>query len=347
VAVEGDLIADEEKGGTGARRTHRRRRWPQGLAAYLLTVFALITLNFFIPRAMPGDPIDGLLASGSDTFLNGEQARADLAAYYGLDRPLLDQYGHYLGALAHGDLGRSIGNNALVRDEIADRVPWTLLLIGGAIVVSTVLGMVAGVHAGWRRDRPLDRALLTALLVVREFPTYLLGSLLLLVFAVKLRWLPIYGAQTTFSGSFSLVEKFVDIGRHLLLPLLVLSLGLTVGSYLVMRAGMVSELGADHLLLGRAKGLGDRRLKYRYAARNALLPVVTVVALDFSAAMAASVLVERVFSYPGVGLLTFDAIAVRDYPVLQGAFLVVAVVVLTTNFVADLIYGRLDPRTRT
>lgn len=333
-----------------AHRTagHRRRRnwrpWAGALASYLVVVFALVTLNFLLPRAMPGDAVDGLLAQGSDGFPLGEEARARLEEYYGFDGSLGTQYRHYLSQLVRGDLGRSTITNAPVTEEIGRRLPWTLLLIGSSLLVSTAIGMVAGVHSGWRRDKPMDRALLTGLLTVREFPPVLLGSLLLFVFAVKLDWLPLFGAQTPFSGSFSLAEKAIDIGRHLLLPLVVMTVGLTAGTYLVMRAGMVSELGSDHMMLGRAKGLHQRRLKYHYAARNALLPVVSVTAIEVSFAVAANVFVERVFSYPGLGGLLFGSIGVRDYPVIQGVFLLVSVGTVTVNALADVVYRRLDPR---
>jgi peptide/nickel transport system permease protein len=322
-----------------------RRRGVGVVASYLVMVFVLATLNFLLPRAMPGDPIDGLLARGSAGFSLGQQSRDALRDYYGLGGSLPAQYGHYLSRLAHGDLGRSIVTNSPVTTEIGRRLPWTVLLIGSAIVLSTVVGMVAGVHSGWRRDRPADRALTTALLAVREFPTFLLGSLLLFVFAVKLGWLPLFGGQDPFSGDYSSVQKVLDVARHLLLPLLVLTVGLTAGNYLVMRASMVNELGADYLLLGRAKGLPPRRLKYRYAARNALLPVVSLTALQLGFAVTGDVLIERVFSYPGLGGLLFDSIGARDYPTIQGAFLIVSVSVVTINALTDLLYRRLDPRT--
>lgn len=312
---------------------------------YAVTVFALVTLNFLLPRAMPGDPIDALLAQGSSGFVFGEDARTKLEEYYGLDRSLASQYGDYLSRLARGDLGRSIVTNTPVTDELGRRLPWTLLLVGAAGLVSTLGGLVAGVRAGWRRDRPPDRAMMTVLLAAREFPPYLLGSLLLFVFAVKLGWLPLFGAETPFSETFGPVERALDVGRHLLLPLFVLSLGLAVGNYLVMRASMVGELGADYLLMGRAKGLPDRHLKYRYAARNAVLPLVSITAIQVGFALTAVVLIERVFSYPGLGRLLFDSIAVRDYPVIQGAFLLISVAVVTTNALADALYHRLDPRT--
>jgi peptide/nickel transport system permease protein len=315
------------------------------VASYLVMVFALVTLNFALPRAMPGDPIDALLAQGAVGFSLGEQSRASLEEYYDLDGSLASQYGSYLSRLVRGDLGRSIVTNAPVTKEIGRRLPWTILLIGSSIALATAIGLAAGVHSGWRRDRPVDRALLTGVLAVWQFPPYLLGSLLLFVFAVKLRWLPIGGAQEPFSGSFSPLEKAVDIGEHLLLPLVVLTAGLTAVSYLVMRAGMVSELGSDYLLMGRAKGLRPRRLKYAYAARNAMLPVVGLTAVEMGSAVAANVLVERVFSYPGLGGLLFGAIGVRDYPTIQGVFLVLSLGVVTVNALADALYRRLDPRT--
>jgi len=307
-------------------------------------IFVLITLNFLLPRAMPGDPVNALVARGSSSFVFGDDSRARLERYYGLDRPLVAQYGHYLDRLAHGDLGRSITTNQPVTHEVARRLPWTALLIGSSILLSTIIGVALGVHAGWRRDRPADRALMTGLLSAREFPPQLLGSLLLFFVAVKLGWLPLGGGETPFSSSFDIFHRVTDIAQHALLPVLVLTLGLTVGYYLVMRAGMVSVLGSDYLLLGRAKGLRQRRLKYRYAARNALLPVVSLTAIEIGFAVTANVLIERVFSYPGLGQLMFDSIVTRDYPSLQGAFLAFSVGIVTINALADLVYRRLDPR---
>jgi len=326
------------------QRRYWRRRWG-ALASYVVLVFALVTLNFLIPRAMPGDPIQGLVGQGSASFTFGEDTRAALQKYYGLDGSLASQFSHYLTRLAHGDLGRSIVSNAPVRHEIGRRVPWTILIIGTSTLISTCVGMVAGVNSGWRRDRPVDRVLMTGLIAIWQFPPYLLGSMLLFVFAVKLRWLPLFGAQTPFSDSFGLFEKALDIGRHLLLPLVVLTAGLTAWSYLLMRAGMVNELGSDYLLLGRAKGLRQRRLKYRYAARNALLPLVSSTAVDIGFAVAANLFIERVFSYPGLGGLLFGSIGTRDYPVIQGVFLVLSLGIVTVNALADALYRRLDPRT--
>lgn len=308
-------------------------------------VFVLITLNFLLPRAMPGDPIDSLIAQGSENFVYGEEVRAKLERYYNLDGSLGAQYVHYLARLAHGDLGRSIVTNQPVTHEVATRLPWTALLIGSSVLLSAVIGLALGVRSGWRRNRPMDRALMTGLLAVREFPPQLFASLLAFVVAVKLGWLPLGGTETPFSSSFSLVDRLVDIVRHALLPVVVLTCGLTVGFYLVMRAGMVQQLGADYLLGGRAKGLHERRLKYRYAARNALLPVTTNGAVEIGFAVTANVIVEVVFSYDGLGQLMVGAVFYRDYPALQGAFLAYSLGIVTVNALTDVLYRRLDPRT--
>lgn len=343
------LVSDAPQSAEPAKPPSRRRhprleRRLVALGSYLVMVFLLITLNFFLPRAMPGDPIDGLLARGSPGFSLGEQARRSLEEYYNLDGSLATQYKEYLARLARGDLGRSIVTNTPVTHEIKRRLPWTILLIGSSLLLATAIGAMAGVHSGWRRDKPVDRVLLMGILTVWEFPPYLLASLLLFIFAVKLDWLPLAGAEEPFSSSYNLFERIADIGQHLVLPLVVLTLGLTAVSYLVMRAGMVKELGSDYLLLGRAKGLRERRLKYRYAARNALLPLVGLTAVEIGFAVAANVFVERVFTYPGLGGLLFDSIGPRDYPTIQGVFLVLSLSIVTINALADALYRKLDPR---
>lgn len=313
------------------------------VGSYLVMLLVLVALNFALPRLMPGDPIEALAAQSSASFTFDEQSRLALEDYYGLDRPLPQQLGHYLSQLVHGDLGRSITTNRPVSEEITRRLPWTLLLMGTALVLATLLGVVAGVHAGWRRGRSLDRALLVTLLAIREFPAFLLATILLFVFAVRLDWLPLGGAETPFAHH-GLGERIFDISRHLVLPVTVLTVGLTAGTYLLMRAGMVRELGSDHLVLGRTKGLRERRLKYRYAARNALLPVLSLTALQVGFLVTGDVLIERVFAYPGLGGLIFQSIGSRDYPTIQGTLLVVSMSVVTVNALSDALYRRLDPR---
>lgn len=309
-----------------------------------MTVFVLVSLNFLLPRAMPGDPVEAQLSVGSPTYLYDERARADLTSYYGLDRPLGAQYVDYLANLAHGDLGRSVSTRTPVSKLIKDRLPWTMLLTTTGVALATVVGFLAGVSAGWRRDRRSDGGMVTAFVALQNVPSFVLAAMTLLLFSVQLAWFPLSGARTPFS-SFGPLASVADVARHLTLPALVLATEVAALQFLLARGSVVSELGADYLVLGRVKGLTDRRLKYRYAARNAMIPVVSNTAVQLGLAVTGAVFVERVFAYPGVGRLLFESIGSRDYPAIQGCFLVVTVLVLTLNFLADVLYRRLDPRT--
>jgi peptide/nickel transport system permease protein len=326
----------------GRRRSGRRRV----LASYVLTVFLLITANFFLPRALPGDPISALMISDSPSYVQNEATRAELAEYYGLDRPIWVQYRDYLGDLARGELGVSIRYNVPVRELVGERLPWTLLLIVSAMGPAVLIGWIAGVHSAWHRGRGTDRGLLAFFLTLHSFPVFFLGSLALFAFSVKLGWFPLSGTRTPFATDAGLFEAGADIGRHLVLPATVLALQFATSQYVDMRASMVGELGSDYLLAGRAKGLAERTLKYRYAARNALLPVVAVTAVQVGFAVTGSILVETVFGYQGLGRLTFESVAYRDYPALQACFLVLSLVVVTANSIADALNTRLDPRTK-
>lgn len=322
----------------------RRGRALGRLGAYGATLFVLVTANFFLPRAMPGNPIDQLQNAQSTSYVVDAATRAALQRYYGLSGSLWSQYVHYLGNLVHGNLGESITYNVPVGRLILGRLPWTALLVLSGLALAAAVGLVAGIHSGWRRDRAVDRRLLTVFIGVGYAPTYLLAIFALIVFGAILKWFPLSGATTPFVAM-NPVERVGDVGRHLVLPATVMALQFVAFQYLAMRGGMVSELGAPYLALGRAKGLTDRRLKYAYAARNAMLPVVTILTLEMGVAVGASIFVETIFAWPGLGRLMFGAIATRDYPTMQGCFLLLSVLVVTLNALADGAYRRLDPRT--
>ena len=322
----------------------RRRRRLMPLAAYLVTVFVLVTFNFALPRLTPGNPIDALLSLGSPNYVNNEETRANLAAYYDLDEPLAEQYVDYLGGLSRGGLGVSIVSNAPVTKELGDRLGWSFLLIASATVVSILIGLPAGVHSGWKRGRRVDRGLLGFFLAVQNLPIFLVGAVVFVVFSAQLGLFPLGGATTPFS-EYRGLRQVLDIAHHLALPALLMGFDFATYQYLVMRSSMVSELGSDYLLGGRAKGLSERRLKYGYAGRNALLPVITVIGLQFSMAVTGVVFVERIFAYPGIGEYMFLAVGTRDYPAMQGSFLVLTLTVVAANLLVDLLSRRLDPRT--
>lgn len=323
-----------------------RRRALAGIGSYLALVLFLVTLNFLLPRELPGRPIAALNNPQSTSYVGYAPTRNAVDRYYGLGRPLADQYWSYLKGLAHGDLGTSIQYNEPVTKLLGQRLPWSLLLVGTALALATAIGLLAGIRSGWRRGSRGDRRLITVFLAVDNFPAYFLAFVLLYVFAVELGWFPLAGAQTPFAIGYSPLQTLGDVLDHLVLPAGVLAMQFTAYQYLVMRASMVGELGSDYLLLGRAKGLGERVLKYRYAARNAMLPAITVVALQLGWAVASLIFVETVFDYPGIGRLMFDSIGVRDYPAMQGCFLVLSLLVVSANRLADVLYRRLDPRVR-
>ncbi len=316
------------------------------VVGYVVTVFVLLTFNFAIPRLMPGTPIEALLALGSPTFVDNPQTRADLTKYYGLDKSIPEQYGHYINGLAHGDFGRSIYDNRPISDDLGGKVAWSFLLIISATVVSILIGIPLGVHSGWKRGKRFDKRMLGFFISYQNLPIIIVAAGAFVLFAAQLKIVPYGGGSTPFND-YAGVAKAIDVGRHLALPALLMGFDLATYEYLVMRSSMVSELGSDYLLGGRAKGLRERRLKYRYAGRNALLPVVSVIGLQFGLAITSVVFIERIFAYPGIGGYMFDAIGQRDYPAMQAAFLVLTLTVVTVNLFVDLLYPRLDPRVAT
>ncbi|MEJ2208005.1 MAG: ABC transporter permease [Anaerolineae bacterium] len=314
------------------------------LLAYTFTLWLVLTLNFLLPRLLPGDPLSALLDPESSDYVYNADARAALEAYYGLDRPLPAQYLAYLKGVVTGDLGRSIRLNRPVGELLAAHLPWTLLLTGTALGLASLLGLLAGTEAAWRRGTAADRLLTAASVVAGNAPVYFVGMILLIVFGARLGWLPLAGGRTPFAHYDGPLAAVLDVGRHLLLPALTLTLALLGVQFLLVRNNVVGILGEDFMLVARAKGLRPARLKWGHALRNALLPFVAHLAAHAGLAITGAVFIETLFQYPGMGRLIFEAVGARDYPVIQGVFLLVAVVVLSANLLADWLNAHLDPR---
>ena len=310
---------------------------------YALVLLAALTLNFFLPRMMPGSPLRFL--AGEDVGLLRPDDIAAVQARYGLDKPLFEQYISYLGSMLSGNWGFSYQMGKPVIRVIAERLPWTLLLVGTSLVIATVFGIIIGAFAAWNRGRLLDSSTLTGSILVDSLPTFWLGMLLIAIFAVELRWFPIYGAVTAW-GPKNGWPYIIDILRHLVLPATTLTLASLSGTYLVMRYAMLDVLGQDYIRTARSKGVHERRVLLKHAIRNALLPVSTVVFLNLGFLIGGATVIETVFSYPGVGTLLYQAVLNRDYPVLQGAFLMLTVSVIAANILSDAVYPLLDPRVR-
>ncbi|HEY4228199.1 MAG TPA: ABC transporter permease [Candidatus Limnocylindrales bacterium] len=308
-----------------------------------VTIVAIVLLNFVLFRLMPGSPDRILLRNPNAT----PEAIAAIRERWGLDKPLIpDQLVDYMVATARFDLGDSFKfRGQTVGDVILDRVGPTVLLVGLGELISVIIGLAIGAYAGWKRGGVVDRVGSSVSLVLYSMPYFVIGMPLIVILAAGLGWFPTSGMQSV-GVSTRFLGGLVDLARHLALPLLTVSLGL-IGQYsILMRSAIIETRSEDYVTTARAKGLPDGRILRRHAFPNALLPMVTLIAINFGYVIAGAITAEIVFSWPGLGTLTITALSARDYPVLQGIFLLVAISVVIANLIADLVYGILDPRVR-
>jgi peptide/nickel transport system permease protein len=312
-------------------------------AQYALVLALTIVVNFALPRMMPGSPLAFL--AGEDVGFMDPAQRAQLFALYGLNDPQWKQFLTYVVNLARGEFGYSFQRGRRIADMIFERLPWTLILVGLALVLATLIGIGVGALAAWRRGTPFDVGTLGVAMLFESVPSFWLGMIFIAVFAVGLRWLPIFGAETAGIPQ-SGWALLLDRARHLVLPLATLTVVTLPGSYLIMRYSMLSVLGENYISTARAKGVPERAVLRRHAVRNALLPVATVFMLNLGFIVSGATVIETVFSYPGLGRLLFEAVLSRDYPVMQGTFFVITISVVAANVLADLIYPLIDPRVR-
>jgi peptide/nickel transport system permease protein len=321
-----------------------RRFGLRNLDRYLLVFVVAVSLNFFLPRLMPGNPL--ALIAGVDVGLMTPAERAEIITAVGLDESLITQFIDYWRSVLTFDLGFSYRSGRPIVDMITERLPWTLLITLGSLVVAAVIGIILGGLSAWRRGKKSDLGLLTGMISLQSLPSFWLGMLLISIFAVQLGWFPSFGAETP-ASSFVGWDRFDDIARHAILPIVTLTVLSIPGVYLTMRYSMLEVLGSDFIRTARSKGASETRVLFGHVARNAFAPVVTFLAIRFAFAFGGSVIIETVFSYPGIGRLIFEAVSGRDYPVMQATFLVFTVAVLVANLIADLLYPVLDPRMRT
>jgi len=304
------------------------------LARYLLTrilytlpvLWLVVSLVFLLIHLVPGDPIQQMLGEGAPA--------ADLQAArhaYGLDLPLTQQYLNYWKGVLHGNLGVSFRYNQGVSKLLAQRYPYTLQLTVAALLVAILLSIPAGVRSARRRNDWDDRAISVVSLFGLSFPNFALGPILILLFSIKLGVLPVSG-----SGTFA----------NLVLPAVTMGSALAAILTRMVRTSMLEELSQDYIRTARAKGLTETTVVYRHALRNALIPVITVLGLQFGALLAGAIVTEKIFSWPGIGRLTIDAISNRDYYVVQGCILAIGLTYVAVNFMTDLVYSVLNPRIR-
>ena len=306
----------------------------------LFTVAFVVVLNFFLFRILPGDPARAV----RDPRLT-QQAIEAIRVRFGLDQPLHVQFLLYIRNLLQGELGTSFHSQRPVAQILLENLWNTLLLIGAGTFFSIILGIALGILAAWRSRTAVDYSILVASLVAWAAPTFWLGIILLFWGSSNLG-LPI-GGKVTAGGNFASVwERWLDIGRHMLLPTLTYTI-IYAGQYtLFMRSAVLDIFSEDYILTAKAKGLNSFQILRDHALRNAMLPTVTVVALNLGFTVAGAIEIETVFSWPGLGHTVVEAVGRQDYPVLQGAFLLLAISVIFANLFADLLYSYLDPRVR-
>jgi peptide/nickel transport system permease protein len=313
---------------------------------YLFTAWAAITINFFLPRMMKGDPVSAYLAKNQGRI--SPEAASSLRTLFGLDdgKSLIQQYGDYWLLLLRGDLGRSFSKGlAPVTEVIGTALPWTVGLVGIATVLSFVIGTGLGSWIGWRRGSRAD-AIVPVATFFSTVPYFWMGLIAIAVFSTGLGWFPASHAYDKGSVPAFTPEFIGQVIQHGTLPALTIVLASLGGWVLGMRNMMVTVLDEDYVTVAEAKGLSPRRVMVGYAARNAVLPQLSSFALSLGFIVGGTLVMELVFSYPGVGKLLLDATTAKDYPLMQGLFLVITLTVLVANILADVAYAVLDPRTR-
>jgi peptide/nickel transport system permease protein len=314
------------------------------LVFYLAAFIAAATVNFFLPRVMPGDPIQ-IMFAGAGSDLSLENLNALKLTFGFIDAPLWDQYLAYLKSVFTGDLGRSIRFFPLpVADLLGRALIWTVGLVGIATLFSFTIGTLLGVMAAWRRGTLLDTIVSLTAIFSSSVPAVVVSLITLFAFGYTLGWFPNGYAFDPMLDPSRSGEYIASVLYHGTLPMLTMVIVLTGGFAVTMRNNMINLLGEDYIVLGRAKGLSNNRVMLWYAARNALLPTVSALAISLGAVLGGSLVTEVVFNYPGLGNTLYQAILARDYPVIQGQLLIMTAAMLVSNFVVDLSYVLLDPR---
>jgi peptide/nickel transport system permease protein len=309
------------------------------VVAAILTIAVIICANFFIFRMAPGDPVRMMFR---DPRVSAESLEV-LKHQFGLDKPISGQFVAFVKNLAHGDLGLSFSHRKPVVEVLAQRIPNTLLLVVTALVIATVLGVTLGAVSGWLSGTRVDTFILSVSVAMYSVPTFALGIILLLLFAYAIPIFPLGGITTPASGyeGFDLIK---DVGWHMFLPAFSIVIWY-VGEYVVLtRSSMIEVMEQEYITTARAKGLKKWKILKNHALRNALLPVITITGVNLAFAAAGVIEAETVFAWPGVGRLAYDAVSQRDYPLLQGVFMLFAFAIVLANLTIDLIYGYVDPR---
>ncbi|WP_022940786.1 ABC transporter permease [Psychromonas hadalis] len=317
------------------------------LSFYFIALLFAATLNFIIPRAMPGDPVTMMFANA--TFEVTPERIAAMKELLGfVDGPLYEQFFIYIKSVLTWDLGISVQFFPLsVNTVLGNAVGWSLFLAGTAVLFSFTLGSILGIFAAWRRGSKFDTIVSPGMLVIQAVPQVVTAMLLLFIFSITLRWFPTSYAYTAgVTPDWTSWTFLKDVAYHAALPLLGASIVQIGGFLIAMRNNMINLLGEDYITMAKGKGLSENRIVFNYAARNAMLPSVTALSMSLGMAIGGQMIIEIIFNYPGLGTVLLNAINARDYQVLQGQLLVMTLFMLFFNLLADMLYVLLDPRLR-
>lgn len=308
-----------------------------------MVLIIILSINFLLPRMMPGDPVYTLL--GHDGYEKGSHANQafidSLRAKYGLDKPLYEQYIIYFLSLAHNDLGYSIQKGSSVADLITDKLLWTILLLMPSIAVGELLALLLGTIAGFNQGRKIDGIITSVCVFVHTVPAFLMAMIFMRVFSYHLSWFPL-GHFT--GGTSEGIDYFFDAAWHMALPMIILVLIEVTYTFFVVRNSIMQINDEYFIFVARSKGLSDTLIAFRHVMKNVLPQFISMAALGFSYMVSGALIIEIVFSLDGMGTLIYDAVMARDYPVMQGSFLVITIAVISMNFLAEMLYGLVDPR---
>ena len=308
---------------------------------YVIVIVLMLTLNFLLPRLMPGNPL--VFLAGEDVGFMTSEEKNEILDKHGLNDSIPQQYISYIKNIVTGDFGYSYQQKRPIVDLLKERMPWTLLLAGLGLVISTIIGVMFGALSAWRRGTSIDANLLTMFMFLSAMPSFWIGMILVSIFSAQLGLFPVFGAESGWSNLTGM-DRLFDILRHLALPLTTLVLISVTNTFMIMRYSMLNVLGEDYIMMAKAKGVRDRVIKYKHAMRNALLPVATVFMLSLGFMLGGATVIETVFAYPGVGRLMFESVVSRDYPLIQATFLIITFSVVIANLLADILYPLLDPK---
>lgn len=304
-----------------------------------IVALVVVALNFFIIKLAPGDPVN--IMAGFDN--PNEEFKMAVRAKYNLDKPLITQFFTYIYRLVQGDLGESYYSSRPVTELLAERMGASLLLSGTSAVLAFIIGTVLGLTAGKKEDSMQDKVLSAGIYVANAMPSFWLGLMLIFVFASRLGWLPtqgMYSLRENYTG----IARYIDLGKHLILPVTTLVLVQIPGYFRITRSSVIQVMADDYITTFRVTGMSEKKIYMKYVLKNAILPVVTLFGINVAYIVAGSTLVETVFSWQGIGILMYTAIAKRDYNVLMGTYLIIAVSVAFFMILVDVIYAKLDPR---